>query len=122
MECRFCNDLDMMCRSTGEGGTAALGDAFPRLHVFVQKFNTGIKNRNCLLPVFFFQNAEPHWPLESPPHSQAEETKVLRLQLELSQARGDLERRLQEKEEEAEAARYYPPPPYIYIHTSICKG
>lgn len=40
------------------------------------------------------------------PSPQAEETKVLRLQLELSQARGDLERRLQEKEEEAEAARY----------------
>ena len=38
--------------------------------------------------------------------SQAEETKVLRLQLELSQAKGDLERRLQEKEEETEAARY----------------
>lgn len=38
--------------------------------------------------------------------SQAEETKVLRLQLEVSQAKGDLERRLQEKEEEAEAARF----------------
>lgn len=37
---------------------------------------------------------------------QAEETKVLRLQLELSQAKGDLERRIQEKEEEIEAARY----------------
>lgn len=37
---------------------------------------------------------------------QVEETKVLRLQLELSQAKGDLERRLQEKEEEIEAARY----------------
>lgn len=36
---------------------------------------------------------------------QAEETKVLRLQLELSQAKGDTERRLQEKEEELEAAR-----------------
>lgn len=31
---------------------------------------------------------------------------MLRLQLELSQAKADLERRLQEKEEEAEAARY----------------
>ena len=31
---------------------------------------------------------------------------MLRLQLELSQAKGDLERRLQEKEEETEAARY----------------
>ncbi len=31
---------------------------------------------------------------------------MLRLQLELSQAKGDLERRLQEKEEEMEAARY----------------
>lgn len=40
------------------------------------------------------------------PLSQAEETKVLRLQLELSQAKGDLERRLQEKEEETEATRY----------------
>lgn len=40
------------------------------------------------------------------PFCQAEETKVLRLQLELSQAKADLERRLQEKEEEAEAARY----------------
>lgn len=36
---------------------------------------------------------------------QAEETKVLRLQLELSQAKADSERRLQEKEEEIEAAR-----------------
>lgn len=36
---------------------------------------------------------------------QAEETKVLRLQLELSQARGELERKLQEKDEETEAAR-----------------
>lgn len=31
---------------------------------------------------------------------------MLRLQLELSQAKGDLDRRLQEKEEEMEAARY----------------
>lgn len=31
---------------------------------------------------------------------------MLRLQLELSQAKGELERRLQEKEEETEAARY----------------
>lgn len=31
---------------------------------------------------------------------------MLRLQLELSQAKGDLERQLQEKEEEAEAVRY----------------
>lgn len=31
---------------------------------------------------------------------------MLRLQLEVSQAKGDLERRLQEKEEEAEAARF----------------
>lgn len=37
---------------------------------------------------------------------QAEETKVLRLQLELSQTKGDLERRIQEKEEEMEAVRY----------------
>lgn len=41
------------------------------------------------------------------PSLQAEETKVLRLQLELSQAKGELERRLQEKEEETEAARYH---------------
>lgn len=40
------------------------------------------------------------------PSFQAEETKVLRLQLELSQAKGELDRRLQEKEEETEAARY----------------
>lgn len=32
---------------------------------------------------------------------------MLRLQLELSQAKGELERRLQEKEEETEAARYH---------------
>lgn len=37
---------------------------------------------------------------------QAEETKVLRLQLELSQNKGELDRRLQEKEEEMDAARY----------------
>lgn len=37
---------------------------------------------------------------------QAEETKVLRLQLELSQAKADIERRLQEKEEELEASRW----------------
>uniref|UniRef100_A0A3Q3H0S6 Myosin tail domain-containing protein n=1 Tax=Labrus bergylta TaxID=56723 RepID=A0A3Q3H0S6_9LABR len=42
---------------------------------------------------------------ESEAALEVEETKVLRLQLELSQAKGDLERRLQEKEEEAEAAR-----------------
>lgn len=36
---------------------------------------------------------------------QAEETKVLRLQLELSQHKGELERRLQEKEEEMDAVR-----------------
>ena len=35
---------------------------------------------------------------------------MLRLQLELSQVRGELERKLQEKEEEAEAARYGPRP------------
>lgn len=33
---------------------------------------------------------------------------MLRLQLELSQAKGELERKLQEKEEETEAARYLP--------------
>lgn len=32
---------------------------------------------------------------------------MLRLQLELNQARGDMERRLQEKEEEAEVNRYF---------------
>lgn len=37
---------------------------------------------------------------------KAEETKVLRLQLEVSQAKADMERRLQEKEEEFEAIRY----------------
>ncbi len=37
---------------------------------------------------------------------KAEETKVLRLQLEVSQAKADMERRLQEKEEEFEATRY----------------
>lgn len=31
---------------------------------------------------------------------------MVRLQLEVSQAKGDLERRVQEKEEEMEAARY----------------
>lgn len=31
---------------------------------------------------------------------------MLRLQLEVTQAKGDLERRVQEKEEETEAARY----------------
>lgn len=31
---------------------------------------------------------------------------MLRLQLEVSQVKGDLERRVQEKEEEMEAARY----------------
>lgn len=45
-----------------------------------------------------------------PPHlcplSKAEETKVLRLQLELSQNKGELDRKLQEKEEEMDAARY----------------
>lgn len=45
-----------------------------------------------------------HRILNSSP--KAEETKVLRLQLELSQAKGDLERRVQEKEEELEAVRY----------------
>ena len=45
----------------------------------------------------------PPSPPLSPP--QVEETKVLRLQLELTQVRGELERKLQEKEEEAEAAR-----------------
>lgn len=40
------------------------------------------------------------------PSFQAEETKVLRLQVELSQAKGELERRTQEKEEETEVARY----------------
>lgn len=38
---------------------------------------------------------------------------MLRLQLELSQAKGDLERRLQEKEEEAEAVRSVSPPFFI---------
>lgn len=38
---------------------------------------------------------------------------MLRLQLELSQAKGDLERRLQEKEEEMEAARY------LKVNTSL---
>uniref|UniRef100_A0A3B4U8Y3 Myosin tail domain-containing protein n=1 Tax=Seriola dumerili TaxID=41447 RepID=A0A3B4U8Y3_SERDU len=42
---------------------------------------------------------------ESEAALEVEETKVLRLQLELSQAKGDVERRLQEKEEETEAAR-----------------
>ncbi|XP_062416198.1 myosin-16 isoform X2 [Pungitius pungitius] len=42
---------------------------------------------------------------ESEAALEVEETKVLRLQLELSQAKGDLERRLQEKEEEMVAAR-----------------
>lgn len=45
---------------------------------------------------------------------QAEETKVLRLQLELSQNKGELDRRLQEKEEEMDAARYL-----IYLNTSF---
>lgn len=40
------------------------------------------------------------------PSFQAEETKVLRLQVELSQAKGELERRIQEKEEETEVTRY----------------
>lgn len=41
------------------------------------------------------------------PSLQAEETKVLRLQVELSQAKGELERRIQEKEEETEVTRYH---------------
>lgn len=53
----------------------------------------------------FLSLALPPPRLLHPYPLQAEETKVLRLHLELSQAKGDMERRLQEKEEEFEAAR-----------------
>lgn len=49
---------------------------------------------------------------------QAEETKVLRLQLELSQNKGELDRRLQEKEEEMDAARYVI---YLNLHLFLHK-
>lgn len=43
---------------------------------------------------------------------------MLRLQLELSQAKGELERKLQEKEEETEAARYRPVPSLWWENTA----
>lgn len=42
---------------------------------------------------------------------------MLRLQLELSQAKGELDRRLQEKEEETEAARYLS---FAHLITHLC--
>lgn len=59
---------------------------------------------------------------------QAEETKVLRLQLELSQVKADMDRRMQEKEEEFEATRYLlvnvhvPYYPYIPSTVSYCHS